>query len=85
MGLLPKLIFRLSDPGITVQTVKVISEVITSLLPHITPRDISRYVLRIHQQRPQETNSFVLNMSFLCDQTWAFLGLYPPSELQKEW
>ncbi|XP_011601683.2 WD repeat- and FYVE domain-containing protein 4 isoform X2 [Takifugu rubripes] len=43
IGLLPKLIFRLSDPGITVQTVKIISEVITFLLKAlITPRDISR-------------------------------------------
>lgn len=50
MDLLPKLIFKLSDPGITIQKVKVISGVITSLIKsHFSPQDISRY-LRIHQK-----------------------------------
>lgn len=80
IGLFPKLIFRLSDPGITVETVKIISEVITFLLKAlITARDISRYVLRIHHQRPLSTNSFVLILSFLCGQTWALLGVHAPS------
>ncbi|XP_070696577.1 WD repeat- and FYVE domain-containing protein 4 [Pempheris klunzingeri] len=43
MGLLPKLLFQLADPAVTVQKVKIISCVITSLLnAHFTPLDISR-------------------------------------------
>lgn len=46
VGLLPKLLFKLSDPGVTVQKVKIISGIITSLLKvHFTPEDISRYNL----------------------------------------
>lgn len=49
MGLLPKLIFKLSEPDVTVQKVEIISGVITSLLKaHFTPQDISRYDLRIY-------------------------------------
>lgn len=52
MGLLTKLLFKLPDPGMTVQKVTIISGVITSLLKaHATPQDISRYSLGIHQQR----------------------------------
>lgn len=52
MGLLPKLLFKLSDPGMTVQKVKIISGIITSLLKaHAGPQDISRYSLGIDQQR----------------------------------
>lgn len=44
MDLLPKLLFKLSDPAVTVKKVKIISCVITSLLKaHFTPLDISRY------------------------------------------
>lgn len=50
MGLLPKLLFKLSDPTITVQKVKIISGFITSLLKaDFSPLDISRYSLEIHQ------------------------------------
>ncbi|XP_023139483.2 WD repeat- and FYVE domain-containing protein 4 isoform X3 [Amphiprion ocellaris] len=43
VGLLPKLLFELSDPTVTVQKVKIISCVITSLLEtHFSPADISR-------------------------------------------
>ncbi|XP_078016803.1 WD repeat- and FYVE domain-containing protein 4 isoform X2 [Epinephelus lanceolatus] len=43
MGLLPKLLFELSDPAVTVQKVKIIACVITLLLKaQFTPLDISR-------------------------------------------
>lgn len=55
MGLLPQLLFELSDPAVTAQKVKIISCVITSLLKaHFSPLDMNRYSLGIHQpqQRP---------------------------------
>ncbi|KAM9727627.1 WD repeat- and FYVE domain-containing protein 4 isoform 2-T2 [Menidia menidia] len=43
VGLLPKLLFELSDPTMTIQKVKVISCIITSLLKaHLNPLDMSR-------------------------------------------
>uniref|UniRef100_A0A3Q2NX03 WDFY family member 4 n=1 Tax=Fundulus heteroclitus TaxID=8078 RepID=A0A3Q2NX03_FUNHE len=43
VGLLPKLLFDLSDPAVTVQRVHIISAIITSLLKaHLTSSDISR-------------------------------------------
>ncbi|XP_071336839.1 WD repeat- and FYVE domain-containing protein 4 isoform X2 [Trachinotus anak] len=43
VGLLPKLLFQLSDPAVTLQKVKIISRVISSLLKaHFTPQDMSR-------------------------------------------
>lgn len=46
MGLLPKLLFKLSDLAVTIEKVKIISGVITSLLKtDFTPQDISRYSL----------------------------------------
>lgn len=69
MGLLPKLIFKLSDPGMTVQKVKIISGVITSLLKaHYSPKDISRYGLGIHQQRApirQFSDDFIRSVKVL--------------------
>ena len=49
IGLLPKLLFELSDPKVNFQKVKVISSVISSLLKaHFTPLDMSRYSLGIY-------------------------------------
>ncbi|XP_029376155.1 WD repeat- and FYVE domain-containing protein 4 isoform X2 [Echeneis naucrates] len=43
LGLLPKLLFELSNPAVTFQKVKIISSVIASLLKgHFTPVDMSR-------------------------------------------
>lgn len=48
VDLLPKLLFELSDPAVTVQKVKIISSVITSLLKaHFTRIDLNRYNLGI--------------------------------------
>lgn len=44
MGLLPKLLFKLCDPSMTVRKVQLTCDVIASLLNgHFTPQDISRY------------------------------------------
>lgn len=43
MGLLPKLLFNLCEPSMTVQKVQLVCGVIASLLDsHFTPQDISR-------------------------------------------
>ncbi|XP_041803075.1 WD repeat- and FYVE domain-containing protein 4 isoform X2 [Chelmon rostratus] len=58
VGLLPKLLFKLSDPDVTVQKVKIISGVITSLLKaHFNPLDISRLGLFLVYTLPPLTNS----------------------------
>ncbi|XP_026164856.1 WD repeat- and FYVE domain-containing protein 4 isoform X1 [Mastacembelus armatus] len=57
MGLLPKLLFELSDPAVTVQKVKIISCVITSLLKaHFTPLDVSRLGLFLVYTLPPLSN-----------------------------
>ncbi|XP_059215445.1 WD repeat- and FYVE domain-containing protein 4 [Centropristis striata] len=57
IGLLPKLLFELSDPAVTVQKVKIISCVITSLLKaHFTPLDISRLGLFLVYTLPPLSN-----------------------------
>ncbi|XP_042357670.1 WD repeat- and FYVE domain-containing protein 4 isoform X2 [Plectropomus leopardus] len=57
MGLLPKLLFELCDPAVTVQKVKIISCVITSLLKaHLTPPDISRLGLFLVYTLPPLSN-----------------------------
>ncbi|XP_044069032.1 WD repeat- and FYVE domain-containing protein 4 isoform X3 [Siniperca chuatsi] len=57
MGLLPKLLFKLSDPAVTVQKVKIISCVITSLLKaHFTPLDICRLGLFLVYTLPPLSN-----------------------------
>ncbi|XP_070771661.1 WD repeat- and FYVE domain-containing protein 4 [Enoplosus armatus] len=58
MGLLPKLLFKLSDPAVTVQKVKIISCVITSLLnAHFTPLDIRRLGLFLVYTLPPLSNT----------------------------
>ncbi|XP_072247156.1 WD repeat- and FYVE domain-containing protein 4 isoform X1 [Leuresthes tenuis] len=53
VGLLPKLLFELSDPAVTIQKVKIISCIITSLLKaHLNPLDISRLGLFLHYTLP---------------------------------
>ncbi|KAA8583834.1 hypothetical protein FQN60_015042 [Etheostoma spectabile] len=57
MGLLPKLLFELSNPAVTVQKVKIISCVITSLLKaHFTPLDIRRLGLFLVYTLPRLSN-----------------------------
>lgn len=61
MGLLPKLLFELCDSAVTVQKVKIICCVITSLLKaHLTPLDTSRYSLGMHTSH----NEVLLSYSF---------------------
>nr|XP_046257722.1 WD repeat- and FYVE domain-containing protein 4 isoform X2 [Scatophagus argus] len=58
MGLLSKLLFKLSDPTVTVQKVKLISGVITSLLrAHSTPQDISSLGLFMVYTLPPLSNT----------------------------
>lgn len=53
MGLLPKLLFKLSDLAVTIEKVKIISGVITSLLKtDFTSQDISRYSLGHKKRTP---------------------------------
>ncbi|XP_039994634.1 WD repeat- and FYVE domain-containing protein 4 isoform X3 [Xiphias gladius] len=57
IGLLPKLLFELSDPAVTFRKVKIISCVITSLLKaHFTPLDMSRLGLFLVYTLPPRTN-----------------------------
>ncbi|XP_051272681.1 WD repeat- and FYVE domain-containing protein 4 isoform X4 [Dicentrarchus labrax] len=57
MGLLQNLLFKLSDPAMTVQKVKIVSCVITSLLKaHFTPLDISRLGLFLVYTLPPLSN-----------------------------
>ncbi|XP_044228580.1 WD repeat- and FYVE domain-containing protein 4 isoform X3 [Thunnus albacares] len=57
IGLLPKLLFELSDPAVTFQKAKIISCVITSLLKaHFTPPDISRLGLFLVYTLPPLSN-----------------------------
>ncbi|XP_045926188.1 WD repeat- and FYVE domain-containing protein 4 isoform X1 [Micropterus dolomieu] len=57
MGLLPKLLFKLSDPAVTFQKVKLISCVITSLLQaHFTALDIRRLGLFLVYTLPPLNN-----------------------------
>lgn len=74
MDLLPKLIFKLSDPGITIQKVKVISGVITSLIKaHFSTQDISRY-LRIHQKPLYMMSAALMTPLLVCsdlDSSWS--------------
>uniref|UniRef100_A0A3Q1F0J1 Alfy-like armadillo-like repeat domain-containing protein n=1 Tax=Acanthochromis polyacanthus TaxID=80966 RepID=A0A3Q1F0J1_9TELE len=57
VGLLPKLLFELSDPAVTVQKVKIISCVIISLLKtHFSPVDISRLGLFLVYTLPPSSN-----------------------------
>ncbi|XP_068597101.1 WD repeat- and FYVE domain-containing protein 4 [Brachionichthys hirsutus] len=61
--LLPKLLFKLSDPPITVEKVKIISDVITSLLKaRFTPQSISRLGLFLVYTLPFPSNSNEGNM-----------------------
>ncbi|XP_060895664.1 WD repeat- and FYVE domain-containing protein 4 isoform X1 [Labrus mixtus] len=56
-GLLPKLLFKLSDPAVTVKKVKIISCVITSLVKsHFAPLDISRLGLFLVYTLPPLSN-----------------------------
>lgn len=58
MGLMPKLLFELSNPAVTVQKVKIILCVVTTLLKaHFTPLDIRRYSLGMNQPQ-QSTHDF---------------------------
>uniref|UniRef100_UPI0037E89D37 WD repeat- and FYVE domain-containing protein 4 isoform X2 n=1 Tax=Semicossyphus pulcher TaxID=241346 RepID=UPI0037E89D37 len=58
VDLLPKLLFKLSDPAVTVQKVKIMSCVITSLLKaHFTPLDISRLGLFLVYTLPPLSNT----------------------------
>ncbi|XP_010735894.3 WD repeat- and FYVE domain-containing protein 4 isoform X3 [Larimichthys crocea] len=58
MGLLPKLLFKLSDPTTTVQKVKIISGFITSLLKaDFSPLDISRLGLFLVYTLPTLSNT----------------------------
>lgn len=60
MGVLPKLLFELSDPAVTVQKVTIISCVITSLLKaHFTPLDLNRYRLGMHQSQQSDPVIFL--------------------------
>ncbi|XP_078129346.1 WD repeat- and FYVE domain-containing protein 4 isoform X3 [Sander vitreus] len=57
MGLLPKLLFELSNPAVTVQKVKIISCVVTSLLKaHFTPLDLRRLGLFLVYTLPRLSN-----------------------------
>ncbi|CAK6951548.1 WD repeat- and FYVE domain-containing protein 4 [Scomber scombrus] len=57
VGLLPKLLFELSDPAVTFRKAKIISCVITSLLKaHFTPSDISRLGLFLIYTLPPLSN-----------------------------
>uniref|UniRef100_A0A4W6C760 WDFY family member 4 n=1 Tax=Lates calcarifer TaxID=8187 RepID=A0A4W6C760_LATCA len=57
IGLLPRLLFELSDTAVTFQKVKIISCVITSLLKaHFTPQDMSRLGLFLVYTLPPLTN-----------------------------
>ncbi|XP_031730721.1 WD repeat- and FYVE domain-containing protein 4 isoform X5 [Anarrhichthys ocellatus] len=57
VGLLPKLLFELCDPAVTVEKVKIISCVITSLLKaHLTPLDTSRLGLFLVYTLPPLSN-----------------------------
>uniref|UniRef100_A0AAQ4PJK2 WDFY family member 4 n=1 Tax=Gasterosteus aculeatus aculeatus TaxID=481459 RepID=A0AAQ4PJK2_GASAC len=56
-GMLPNLLFELCDPAVTVQKVKIISSVITSLLKaHLTPLDTSRLGLFLVYTLPPLSN-----------------------------
>ncbi|KAM8859671.1 WD repeat- and FYVE domain-containing protein 4 isoform 2-T2 [Spinachia spinachia] len=56
-GMLPNTLFELCDPAVTVQKVKIISRVITSLLKaHLTPLDISRLGLFLVYTLPPLSN-----------------------------
>ncbi|XP_030297212.1 WD repeat- and FYVE domain-containing protein 4 isoform X1 [Sparus aurata] len=58
MGLLPKLLFKLSDLAVTIEKVKIISGVITSLLKtDFTPQDISRLGLFLVYTLPPLSNT----------------------------
>ncbi|KAF3708270.1 WD repeat- and FYVE domain-containing protein 4 [Channa argus] len=57
MGLLPKLLFELSDPAVNIHKVKIISCVITSLLKaHFTPLDMNRLGLFLIYTLPPLSN-----------------------------
>ncbi|XP_029305197.1 LOW QUALITY PROTEIN: WD repeat- and FYVE domain-containing protein 4 [Cottoperca gobio] len=57
IGLLPKLLFELSNPSVTVQKVKIISSLITTLLKaHFTALDISRLGLFLVYTLPPHSN-----------------------------
>ncbi|XP_030603864.1 WD repeat- and FYVE domain-containing protein 4 isoform X2 [Archocentrus centrarchus] len=57
VDMLPKLLFELSDPAVTIQKVEVISDVITSLLKaHLTATDISRLGLFLVYTLPPSSN-----------------------------
>uniref|UniRef100_A0A3Q0T6I0 Uncharacterized protein n=1 Tax=Amphilophus citrinellus TaxID=61819 RepID=A0A3Q0T6I0_AMPCI len=57
VDMLPKLLFELSDPAVTIQKVEVISHVITSLLKaHLTATDISRLGLFLVYTLPPPSN-----------------------------
>lgn len=79
MGLLPKLLFNLCDPSMTVQKVQLICGVIASLLNgHFTPQDISR--CRPPANALKKTSSlffFDYNVS-LCVQARTLPGLHSP-------
>lgn len=64
MGLLPKLLFKLSDPSMTVQKVQLISDVIASLLDaHFTPQDISRCRPPANKQTNKKKKTSSLELS----------------------
>lgn len=63
-GMLPNLLFELCDPAVTVQKVKIISSVITSLLKaHLTPLDTSRYSQCTPAQQSAPVKQFKLKIS----------------------
>uniref|UniRef100_A0A3B3B7H2 DUF4704 domain-containing protein n=1 Tax=Oryzias melastigma TaxID=30732 RepID=A0A3B3B7H2_ORYME len=62
VGLLPKLLFELTNPAITVQKVKIICCVITFLLKaHLSPLDISRFGLFLVYTLPPSSNKTEIN------------------------
>ncbi|KAM3606165.1 uncharacterized protein V6R79_011883 [Siganus canaliculatus] len=57
MGLLPKLLLKLSDPSLNIQNAKIMTDVITSILTaHFTPMDVSRVGLFLVYTLPPLSN-----------------------------
>ncbi|KAM4730214.1 WD repeat- and FYVE domain-containing protein 4 isoform 2-T2 [Anableps anableps] len=68
VGLLPKLLFELCDPAVTVQRVHIISGIITSLLKaHLTSSDISRLGLFLVYTLPPSSEKSEGNEILDCD------------------
>lgn len=79
VGLLPKLLFQLSDPAVTLSKVKIISCVVASLLKtDFTSQDMSRYSVRnaLSSVMFSWISLYVKRVLFVCVDWGSFLSTH---------